>query len=80
MRHVQVARNLLVVVSLPVSADARKKGGIGLALLMCHSPTASSSSTSSILQVGMLSHFWINGEALLLTGLGLIWLVSPSSA
>ena len=38
------------------SVDARKKGGCGAALLMCHSPQASPSSSSLVLQVGMLSH------------------------
>ena len=33
-----------------------------------------SSSSSLVFQVGMLSHFWINEETLLLTGLWLIWL------
>ena len=35
--------------------------------------SASSSSSSLVSQAGMLSLFWINGEALLLTGLCIIW-------
>ena len=56
--------------SVPASsADARKKGGMGVSTPDVSQSTASSSISSSVFQVGMLSNFWIIGEALLLTGL-----------
>ena len=46
----------------------RREGVMGVSAPNESQSTASSSSSSSVLQVGMLSHFWINGEALLPTG------------
>ena len=54
------------------SADARKKGAMGVSTPHMSPSTASSSSLPLVLQVYMHSHFWINGEALLPTGLCLI--------
>ena len=55
------------------SADARKKGAMGVGTPDVSLSTAFSSSSSLVLQIDMLSHFWINREALLPTGLCLIW-------
>ena len=72
LRLVHVAGSLLVVLSAS-SADARKKGAMGVGTPDVSQSTASSPSSSSVLQVCMLSHFWISGEALLQIGLCLIW-------
>ena len=48
------------------SADTRRKG-------TCGGQYSASSSSSAVFQVGMLFIFLINGEALNLTGLCLIW-------
>ena len=68
LRPVKVAGSLLVVVSAR-SADARKKGGHRIGTPDVSQSIASSSSSSLVFQVGMLFHFWINGDALHLTGL-----------
>ena len=73
LRLIQMARSLLVVVSLPVLLMLGGKGGHGdqhswyvavhgLLIIFIY-----------VFQVGMLSNFLINGEALLLTGLCWIW-------
>ena len=72
-RLVQVARSLLVVVSLPVLLMLGRRGAVGVGAPDLSQSTASSSSSSLVLQIGMLPHFWINGEVLFLTGLCLIW-------
>ena len=65
MRFIEVGRSLLVAVFLPVLLILGGKGAMGVSL--------SSSSSSAVSQVGMLSKFFISGEALHLTGLCLIW-------
>ena len=57
LRLIQVARKLLVVVSLTVLLILGRKGGPcgGQALLMCHHSSASSSFSSVVFQVGVLS-------------------------
>ena len=45
------------------SADARRKGVIGVGTPDVSQSFASSPSSSAVFQVGMLSHFWINEEA-----------------
>ena len=56
LRLIQLAGSLLVVVSAS-SADARKKGALGVSIPHVIQSTASASS-SSVVQAGMLSHFW----------------------
>ena len=76
MRLIQVARSLLVAVSPPVLLSQEEKGGMGVSTPDVPEPSTSSSSpssTSATFQVGMLFKFLINGEALLPTGLCLIW-------
>ena len=68
--RIEVAGSLLV--SLPVLLMLERKGDFRVDAPDILHPTFSSSS-SSVLQVGILSHFWINEEALLPTGLCLIW-------
>ena len=58
------------------SAESRRKRVMGVSTLDAPGPStssSSSSSTSAAFQVGMLFKFLINGEALLPTGLCLIW-------
>ena len=73
MRLIQVARSLLVAVSPPVSAETRRKGAWGLALQMCHSPLHPHYLHLQFFRLVCFSNFSINGEALHLTGLCLIW-------
>ena len=61
-----MARSLVEVESLPVLLMIGRRGAIGVSTPDVSQSTASSSSLSLVFQVGMLSHFWINGEALLL--------------
>ena len=72
LRLIQMVGSLLVVVFLSVLLMLRRRGAMRVGTDLSQS-TTSSSSLSSVLQVGMLWHFWINGEALLPTGLCLIW-------
>ena len=60
--------------SVPTSsANTRRKGVCGVSASDVSQSSASSSSSSAVFQVGMLFKFFINGEALHLTGLCLIW-------
>ena len=72
MRFIQVARSLLVAMSPPVLLTLGGKGSMGVGTHVSWS-SGSSSSSSAVFQVVMLFKFLINGEALHLTSLCLIW-------
>ena len=55
---IRVTRSLLVVVSLPVLLMLGRRGAKGVSTPDMSQSTASSSSSSLVLQVGILSHFW----------------------
>ena len=57
LRLAQVARSLLMVVSLPGLLILGRRGAMGDGTPDVALSTASSSSSSTVLQVGMLSHF-----------------------
>ena len=63
---------MLVVVFLPVLLMLGRRGTISVGAPDVSQSTAFSLSSSLVLKVGMLFHFWINGEALLPTGLCLV--------
>ena len=67
-----MARSLLVIVSLP-GLVMLGRGDHGVALLMCHSSQPPNHPHLLFCRPVCLSIFLINGEALLLTGLCLIW-------
>ena len=73
LRLIKVAGSQLVVVFLPVLLTLGRRGAIGIGIPDVLQSTASSSSSASVIQVGILSNFWIQGGALLPTGLCLIW-------
>ena len=69
-------RSLLVAVSPPVLLRLGERGAVGVGTTDVPGSSASSaspSSTSAAFRFGMLFKFLINGEALHLTGLCLIW-------
>ena len=73
MRLIQVARSLLVAVSPPVLPILGGRGPWWLALLMCHAPQPPHHLHLQFFRLLCFSNFWINEEALYLTGLYLIW-------
>ena len=75
MRLIQVARSLLVAVSTPVLPILGRKGPMGVSTPdVSWSSASSSSSSQQFFRLVCFSNFSINGEALHLTGLCLIWL------
>ena len=58
MRLIQVARHLLVAVSLPVLPILGGKGAVGVGTPDVSQSSASSSSSSAVFQVGMLFKFF----------------------
>ena len=76
MRLIQVAQSLLVAVLATSSAESRRKGAWGSALLMCQSPQLLQPPHHLHMQLFRLvyfSNFLINCKALHPTGLCLIW-------
>ena len=73
MRLVYMARSLLVAVSPPFLPILGGKGAMGVGTPDVLQSSASSPSSSAVFQVGVVFKFFINGEALHLTGLCLIW-------
>ena len=71
LRLDQVAGSLLAVVSLPVLLTLGRRGAVGVHMANVSHSTALSS--SSVIQFGMHSHFWISRGALLPTSLCLTW-------
>ena len=57
LRLIQVARSLLVVVPVPVLLIIGRRWAIGFGTADVSKSTASLSSSSSVFQVGMFSHF-----------------------
>ena len=68
----QVARSAGGSVSAS-STDARKNGAMGSALLICHIAQPPHHPQLQFFRLVCFPNFWISGEALLLTGLCLIW-------